>query len=45
MLFPVPSPKSGPKRLAHEHSELLPKSEVFEQKVPTSAEGPEHCAN
>ena len=34
-----------PGTLALEHSELLPKNEVFEQKVPTSTEDPEHCSS
>jgi hypothetical protein len=34
-----------PGTLALEHSELLPKNEVFEQKVPASTEDPEHCSS
>jgi hypothetical protein len=34
-----------PGTLALEYSELLPKNEVFEQKVPASTEDPEHCSS
>jgi hypothetical protein len=34
---------SWPRTLAFEHSELLPKNEVFQQKIPMSTEDPEHC--